>query len=359
MTCETAQSKPQHAGDKRSLLWLGSTVVLLHVLGWGALLVFVLPQSSSGVNTSVVLGLAVSAYVLGIRHAFDADHIVAIDNATRRLISAGGRPLSVGFWFALGHSTVVMVAVVLLVFGLDAFAGHLFAEDSSVRQIADVWGATVSGLFLVLMGALNLSSINGLRKVRQGLRSGRSVEGELADQLDNRGVLNRLLRPLARLVDRPSKMYPIGVLFGLGLDTAASVGVFVIAGASVPGLSSYAVLVLPLLFMAGMALFDTADGVLMNGLYRWSSFDPHRLVSYNLIVTGISVLIAFLVGGTGLAAVIVHQWAPDGGLEAAVSAVDLPFLGVILVAGFALIWIVASPFSSRWARTTRKASQWT
>jgi len=353
VTCETAHGGALRADDKRSLVWIGTTVVLLHVLGWGTFLVLVLPeQSRPGASSSVVLGLAVSAYVLGIRHAFDADHIVAIDNATRRLIASGRRPLSVGFWFALGHSTVVTAAVVLLVFGIGAFSGHLSAEDSTVRQIADVWGATVSGLFLVMMGALNLSSVNGLRRVRRGLRSGRSAQGELEDHLDNRGVLNRLLRPLARLVDRPSKMYPIGALFGLGLDTAASVGVFVIAGLSIPGLSSYAVLVLPLLFTAGMALFDTADGVLMNGVYRWASFDPHRMVSYNLIVTGISVLIAFLVGGTGLASVIVHQWAPNGGLETAVTAIDLPFLGVILVAGFALIWIIASPFSSRRARTT-------
>ena len=350
MTCETAHGRILHADDRRSLVWIASTVVLLHVLGWGTFLVLML-RERPGVNTSVVIGLAVSAYVLGIRHAFDTDHIVAIDNATRRLIAAGRRPLSVGFWFALGHSTVVMVAVVLLVFGIDVFAGRLFAEDSTVRQIADVWGTTLSGLFLVMMGALNLSSVNGLRKVRRDLRSGQPAQGELEDHLDDRGVLNRLLRPLARLVDRPSKMYPIGVLFGLGLDTAASVGVFVIAGASIPGLSSYAVLVLPLLFTAGMALFDTADGVLMNGVYRWASFDPHRKVSYNLIVTGISVLVAFLVGGTGLASVFVHQWAPDGALETAVTAVDLRFLGVILVAGFALIWIIASP-SSRRERTT-------
>ena len=336
-----------HPDEKRSLLGIGVTVVLLHVAGWGTLFILVLPdQSSSGGNTAFLLGLAVSAYVLGIRHAFDVDHIAAIDNATRRLISFGRRPVSVGFWFALGHSTVVMTSVILLVIGIDAFTGSISDGGSGLRQITEVWGATVSGVFLMLMGALNLSSLTGLRKVLRSIRSGQFVESELEGHLNNRGMFNRLLHPLFRLIDTPSKMYPIGLLFGLGLDTAASViSLFVIAGVLTPALTWYAVLVLPILFTAGMTLFDSADGIFMNRVYRWAAVDPYRKVYYNLIVTGVSVFVAFFIGGTGLMSVITHLLGTRGGLPKALSAIDLNVLGVVLIVIFALVWISTSLWS--------------
>ena len=320
---------------------MGAAVVALHMIGWGTLFLLVLPDlARSGGNTAVLLGLAVSAYLLGVRHAFDADHIVAIDNATRRLVAAGRRPVSVGFWFALGHSTVVLVSVVLLVLGINAFAGSLTNEGSALRQTTGVWGAAVSGVFLILMGALNLSSLKGLRQVLRDLRSGRFVESELDGHLDNRGVVNRLLRPMSRLVDRPWKMFPIGVLFGLGLDTAASISLFVFAGVSTPNLPWYAVLVLPVVFMAGMALFDSADGILMNHVYQWASVDPLRKVHYNLIVTGVSVFVAFFVGGIGLMSMLTDLAVGRGTVDL-FTAGDLNFLGAILIGVFALAWLSA------------------
>ncbi|TDW29850.1 high-affinity nickel-transport protein [Cryobacterium psychrophilum] len=330
-----------HPAEKRSLLGMGAAVVALHLIGWGTLFLLVLPNlARSGGNTAVLLGLAVSAYLLGVRHAFDADHIVAIDNTTRRLVAGGRRPVSVGFWFALGHSTVVLISVVLLIVGINAFAGSLADEGSALRQITGVWGAAISGAFLILMGALNLSSLKGLRQVLRDVRSGRFVQSELDGHLDNRGLINKILRPMSRLVDTPWKMFPIGVLFGLGLDTAVSVSLFVFAGVLTPGLPWYAAMVLPVVFMAGMTLFDSADGILMNHVYRWASADPLRKVYYNLIVTGVSVFVAFLVGGMGLMSMLTDLGIGGRTLDV-FAAVDLNFLGVFLIGVFAMIWLSA------------------
>ncbi len=328
-----------HPAEKRSLLGMGAAVGALHLIGWGALFAFILPDlARSGGNPAVLLGLSVSAYLLGVRHAFDADHIVAIDNTTRRLVAAGRRPVSVGFWFALGHSTVVLVSVVLLVLGITAFAGGLADEGSALRQITGIWGAAVSGLFLILMGALNLSSLKGLRQVLRDIRTGRFVQSELDGHLDNRGLINKILRPMSRLVDAPWKMFPIGVLFGLGLDTAASISLFVFAGVLTPNLPWYAAMVLPVVFMAGMALFDSADGILMNHVYRWASTDPLRKVYYNLIVTGVSVFVAFFVGGMGLMSMLTDLGV-GGGAAGHIAAIDLNSLGAILIGVFALAWL--------------------
>lgn len=321
---------------------MGAVVGALHLVAAGALFGFVLPDlARSGGNTAVLLGLAVSAYLLGVRHAFDADHIVAIDNTTRRLVAAGRRPVSVGFWFALGHSTVVLVSVLLLVLGINTFAGGLADEGSALRQISGVWGAAISGLFLILMGTLNLSSLRGLRQVLRDVRAGRFVQSELDGHLDNRGLINKLLRPMSRLVDAPWKMFPIGVLFGLGLDTAASISLFVFAGVLTPNLPWYAAMVLPVVFMAGMALFDSADGILMNHVYRWASTDPLRKVYYNLIVTGVSVFVAFFVGGMGLMSMLSDLGVGGGTLDL-VRAIDLNSLGAILIGVFALAWLAGA-----------------
>lgn len=321
---------------------MGVVVLALHVTGWGALIGVVLPAvGAAGGNPALVAGLAASAYALGIRHAFDADHIAAIDNATRRLVAAGRRPMTVGFWFALGHSTVVASAVVLLLAGMDAFAGSLRDEGSGLRQSTSIWGGTVSGLFLLLTGVLNLSSLRGMGSALGSARSGQLSEWEVAGHLERRGVLARILRPLARLVDRPWKMYPTGLLFGLGLDTAASISLFV-AGALTPGLPRFAVLVLPLLFTAGMALFDSADGVFMNRVYRRAAVDPYRKVYYNLVVTAVSVLVAFFVGATGLAAVAAELFGVRTGPLEALATLDIRFLGVALVIFFAAVWLFAA-----------------
>lgn len=325
-----------HTEEKRSLIGISATVALLHLVGWGVLLGVVIPeQVRFGGNASTVLALAVSAYVLGVRHALDADHIVAIDNVTRRLISLGRRPISVGLWFALGHSTIVVVCVILIVVGIDVFAGSLLDDDSILRDISGMWGATVSGLFLILLGVLNLSALKGLRSMLKSARPGKYLESDLEEHLSHRGLYSKILQPLLKIIDKPIKMYPVGLVFGLGLDTAASVSLFVVGAAMMHDISWYGALVLPLLFTSGMTLFDSVDGILMNRVYRWASIDPYRKVYYNLVVTSVSVAVAFLVGGVGLISVLVDLGNPMANF------IDLKYVGVTLIAAFGLFWISA------------------
>ncbi len=332
-----------HPEEKRSLLGIAATVAVLHAAGWGALFGFVLPQQqAAGGNAGGLLALGLGAYALGIRHAFDADHIAAIDNATRRMVGAGRRPLTTGLWFALGHSSVVVAAVVLLLLGTDAFAGALADEGSALRRLSAVWGGLVSGFFLILVGVLNLSAFRGLRGMLRRARSGELPDAELDIHLERRGLLVRVLRPLAGLIDRPVKMYPVGFLFGLGLDTAASVVVFVVAAGMMSGLPPYSVLVMPALFTAGMALFDSADGVLMHRVYRWASESPYRKLRYNLVVTAVSVLVAFVVGGTGLLTVASDLAGESGGPLSLIAGLNLEYLGIGLVLLFFLLWAAAA-----------------
>src|SRR6266567_941952 len=248
-----------------------AVIIALHVLGWGLLTLALLRgnyQISAGKAFGV--GTGVLAYTFGMRHAFDADHIAAIDNTTRKLVSEGKRPLSVGFFFSLGHSSVVFVLAVLLNFGIRSLDSQVRASNSALQHVTSVVGTLVSATFLFLIAALNAVILVGILRFVRELRSGAYSEAELDEQLDNRGLMMRFLGPLARKVDAPWRMYPIGVLFGLGFDTATEVALLVLAGtAVVGGLPFYAILSLPILFAAGMSLFDTADGCFMNFAYDW------------------------------------------------------------------------------------------
>jgi nickel/cobalt transporter (NiCoT) family protein len=327
--------------DKRTLISVGSVVGALHLVGWGGLLAVILPaQQAAGGNVGLVLGLAVSAYTLGVRHAFDADHIAAIDNATRQLIAQGRRASSTGFWFALGHSTVVVLAVLTLTLGVTTFAADIVHEDSTLRQVTGIWGGAVSGVFLLTAGLLNLPALRTLNRMRRANTPEAHNQAELEHVLEHRGVLHRLLRPLSRIVSRPTRMYPIGFLFGLGLDTAASVSLFVLAGTVGPGLHGYTVLVLPVLFTAGMTLFDTTNGIMTSRVYRSASSNPHRSVTFNLAITGVSVAIAFIVGGVGLLSVMIELLGTTESPLRVVQTLDLNFLGVTTAVVFALVLII-------------------
>lgn len=337
--------------EKRSLLGSGATVALLHLVGWGVLLGIVIPeQVRSGGDTSTVLALAVSAYFLGLVHALDVDHIVAIDNVTRRLISLGRRPISVGFWFALGHSTIVLVSVVLIVVGIEGFAGTLLNDNSILRGISGVWGPAVSGLFLILLGFLNLSALKGLRSMRKIDRSHRHSEIELERNLSHRGLLSRIWQPLLRIIDKPIKMYPVGLVFGLGLDTAASISLLVVGGLVIDDLVWYGALVLPILFASGMTLFDSLDGIVMSRVYRGVTMDPDRKLQYNLIVTSVSVAVAFLVGGAVLISMLFELVNPGIGF------IDLEYWGFALVTFFCLVCISALLWSR--IRDSRSRVPW-
>ncbi|WP_136612131.1 HoxN/HupN/NixA family nickel/cobalt transporter [Sinomonas albida] len=333
-------------------------VLTLHLAGWGLLAMLVLPALlGGGASPAMLAGLAVSAYALGVRHAFDADHIAAIDNATRRLVAAGQRPVSVGFWFALGHSTVVLGAVALVLAGVDAFSHRLADEDSALRQGASLWGSAVSGVFLLLAGALNLPSLRGMGSVLVRARGGAVDTADLERCLGSRGILFRALGPLARLVDAPWKMYPTGFLFGLGLDTAASVGLLA-AGALSPGMPPLAALALPLLFTAGMTLSDSADGIAMNRIYRWASADTVRKAAYNLAVTAVSIAVAFLVGAVGLASAAAQLFGVRSGPLAALAGLDTGLIGMVLVAVFAAFGLYALARSSRRAAAPALGAEW-
>jgi high-affinity nickel-transport protein len=320
-----------------------AAVIGLHVVGWGLLTLAVLNgnyQASAGKAFGV--GTGVLAYTLGMRHAFDADHIAAIDNTTRKLVGDGKRPLSVGFFFSLGHSSVVFILAILLNFGIRALNRQVHNDNSTLHGVTSVVGTSVSGTFLYLIAALNVVILIGIIKVFREMRSGKFSDAELEEQLAKRGLMNRLLGPLNKRVDTPWKMYPIGLLFGLGFDTATEVAFLVLAGTAViSGLPFYALLSLPFLFAAGMSLFDTADGCFMNFAYDWAFARPVRKVYYNLTITGLSVFVAFFIGTIEILGLIGKQAHLTGDFWQFMAAFDLNKAGYVIVGVFVVTWVVA------------------
>jgi high-affinity nickel-transport protein len=336
--------------DWTSLGGMYGFIVALHVIGFGILLGLVVPQhyKIGGDHPVFTVGVGVLAYTFGLRHAFDADHIAAVDNTTRKLMAddaATGnthKPLSVGFWFSLGHSTIVFALAFLLSVGVKALAGPVENDNSALHSISGVIGASVSGVFLWILGIVNFAVLMGIIKVFREMRSGVYNEEELEEQLNKRGFMNRFLNGLTRSVRKPWHIYPIGVLFGLGFDTATEVGLLVLAGGvAALNLPFYSILVLPILFAAGMCLMDTTDGVFMNAAYGWAFARPVRKVFYNITITAISVLVALVIGTIELIGVIAHQAKITSGPISAIAAIPLDYAGYGIVALFFLAWIVA------------------
>jgi high-affinity nickel-transport protein len=294
-----------------------------------------------GDHTLFEVGLAITAFTLGIRHAFDADHIAAIDNTTRKLSAEGKESVSVGFWFALGHSTVVLVAVSLLAAGLNVLAANISDDGSTFLTFAGTWGIVVSGLFLLAIGAINLSALRTVWRVFRRMRHDEFDEAQLEKDLEARGVMNRILGPLARKVDAPWKMYPIGVLFGLGFDTATTIGLFVVGGTAALTAPWYVVLVLPILFAGGMTLIDTLDSVVMKNAYEWAYARPVRKVYYNLTITAMSVAVAFLVGGVGLIGLVADWLRVHSGPVAWIGSLDVENFGFVIVGVILATWLSA------------------
>jgi high-affinity nickel-transport protein len=319
-----------------------AVVVGLNVSGW-LLLALAVGGHYHITNTEIFgFGTGILAYTLGMRHAFDADHIAAIDNTTRKLVSDGKRPLSVGFFFSLGHSSVVFVLAILLNFGIRALDDQVKNGNSGLHNVTSVIGTGVSGMFLYIIALLNVIILVGILKVFREMRNGRYNDQELEAQLDKRGLMNRFLGPIARRADAPWKMYPIGVLFGLGFDTATEVALLVLAGSAVvSGLPFYAILSLPLLFAAGMCLFDTIDGCFMNFAYDWAFAKPIRKVYYNLTVTGLSVFVAFFVGTVEILGLIGQEYNLSGGFWSFMGNFDINKAGFVIVGIFIITWIAA------------------
>jgi nickel/cobalt transporter (NiCoT) family protein len=338
------------ARDRRSLGGMFGFIVLLHVVGFGVLFGIVVPKHLhlGGDHPVFTVGVGVLAYTFGLRHAFDADHIAAIDNATRKLLADNTaktnprKPLSLGFWFSLGHSTIVFLLTFFLSIGVKALAGQVENDNSGLHSVTGIVGASVSGAFLWVLGILNFVVLLGIIKVFRDMRRGIYDEKALEEQLNKRGFMNRFLNGLTKSVRKPWHIYPIGVLFGLGFDTATEVGLLVLAGgAAAFSLPWYSILILPILFAGAMCLMDTVDGVFMNAAYGWAFAKPVRKVFYNITITAISVAVALIIGTIELVSVLVDQANITSGPIAAIGNIPLDYAGYGIVGLFFVSWVVA------------------
>ena len=290
----------------------------------------------------VLLGTAFLAYTFGLRHAVDADHIAAIDNVTRKLMQEGKRPISVGFFFSLGHSTIVVVASVVVYLTATVVATQL----DTVRSFSEIVGTSISAFFLIAIALVNILILRGVWQTFQKVRKGGGYTDQSPDMLlRGGGIMARIFRPLFRMISRPWHMYPIGVLFGLGFDTATEVALLGISAAAAgKGLSVAAMTVFPVLFTAGMTLVDTTDGMLMVGAYGWAFMNPIRKLYYNLTITFVSVIVALLVGGIEAMGLLKDQLNLTGGFWDFIGNLNDNFgaLGFVIIGVFALTWVASA-----------------
>jgi high-affinity nickel-transport protein len=314
------------------LLGFGGAVAVLHLLGWGLFMYY------SRANPSLA-GLGTLAYTFGMRHAFDADHIAAIDNTTRKFLQEGKRSLGVGFFFSLGHSTIVFS----LVAGLSVAAKTVNSKIPSFQDYGGYVGASVSGTFLWIIGILNLLVLLDIVRIFRDMRRGSYDKEQLEQRLLDRGFMNRFfLGRLARRIRSSWQMYPLGVLFGLGFDTATEVGLLALAaGVATHHVPFLAVISLPLLFAAGMSLMDTADGAFMSQAYGWAFSNPIRKVYYNITVTSLSVAVALVIGTIELLQVAATKFGLDSGFWAFLNNLDFGMIGYGIVGLFVLTWVLS------------------
>jgi len=320
-------------GELRRLAGFFGSVGLLHLLGWGLLLAY-------GASHPGFVWLGGVAYMLGLRHAFDADHISAIDNTTRRLLQGGQKPIGVGFFFSLGHSTVVFVVAVALGLAVKWIVQGVVGDGGELRSIGGAIGTSVSGAFLVLIGILNLLVLVDLIRVYRRMRNGEYDRQGLEHELTAGGLMTRIFGRLFRVIEHSWQMYPIGFLFGLGFDTASEVAFLAVsAGAAAQGLPFAAIISLPLIFAAGMSLMDTMDGAFMSKAYSWAFSSPIRKVFYNLTITSLSVFVALFIGVVELMQILTQVLGLHGAFFDQVARFN--FLGVagyVIVAAFVITW---------------------
>ncbi len=325
-------------------------IIGLHAVGFVLLFAAVSGHYRLSTKETFGIGTGMLAYTLGLRHAFDADHISAIDNTTRKLMAEGKRPLSVGFFFSLGHSSVVFFLAVLLNFGIRALNAQVKGNSSSLHHYTGLIGTLVSGAFLYLIAVLNVFVLVSIVQVFLEMRRGRYDQEELERQLNSRGLMNRFFGPMARRIDASWKMYPVGFLFGLGFDTATEVALLVLSGTAVAsGLPFWAVLCLPILFAAGMCLLDTIDGSFMNFAYGWAFSKPVRKVYYNITITALSVGVALVIGTIELLSVLGSQLNLTGGIWNWTKDFNINHAGYIIGGLFVATWVVALSVW-RWGR---------
>jgi nickel/cobalt transporter (NiCoT) family protein len=352
-------------GQRRTVLMMGAVVLGLHAVGFLLLLAVVAPHHYRlGNSGGFAIGTGLTAYTLGLRHAFDADHIAAIDNTTRKLMGEGKRPLSVGFFFSLGHSTVVFLLAFVFAAGIKALSGPVRNPGSQLHNVTSWIGAGVSGVFLYAIAALNVVILWGIVKVFLQMRHGGCDERRLEQDLAASGPMSRIFGRFTRTITAPWQMYPIGLLFGLGFDTASEVALlFLAAGAAGAGLPFYAILCLPVLFAAGMSLLDTIDGSFMNFAYGWAFSKPVRKVFYNMTITGLSAAIALVIGTIEIVGLLADKLDGHGAFWAWWENVDMNTVGMIVVGMFVATWVLAlsiwrfGRIEERWAADVTDARQ--
>lgn len=320
-------------------------ILALNGFGWGLFVLAVLPHQFHYAKLGAGLGVAFTAWTLGARHAFDADHISAIDNVTRKFMADGKRPLATGFFFALGHSAVVVAVGVGITVAAKAVFGAVVDPNSTYETVGGTLGTLTAAGFLYLIAALNLIVLSGIAKVFHNMRRGEYDEEELERQLQARGLMYRFFGRFMRSINHTWQMFFVGNVFGIGFDTATEVVLLAAtAYAATSGLPFYAVLALPLLFAGGMTLFDTLDGCFMNFAYGWAFARPVRKVYYNLVITGLSIAAAFLIGTVEILGVLSGEWHLSGGFWNFMADFDINKAGFAIAGLFVATWIVALAF---------------
>ncbi len=348
----TKQSLREHLKFSRdeipSLIGILSVVIFLHVSGWGLFIHYNSnPAYSSLTNSSGALiyaGAGALAYSFGLRHAFDADHIAAIDDTTRLMLAKGKKPLAVGLFFSLGHSTIVMALCVGV-----AFAAKKAAEfQKDFAETGGIIGASVSTLFLYLVGILNLVILIGIIKVWKQAKTGKFSHEHLTQLLNERGLMRRIFRGAFKNgFDKSWQLYPVGVLFGLGFDTATEVALLALSATAAVGtvggtLPPLAIIALPLIFAAGMSLMDSLDGIFMTKAYSWAFTSPLRKIYYNITTTGLSIFVAFVIGTIQLIGVLAQKTSIDNYQPfTLIAEIDLNRVGYFIVASFVGAWLLS------------------
>ncbi len=338
-------------------------VVAVNAAGWGIFVFAIAPHHFRYKGLGIGLGVALTAWSLGARHGFDADHISAIDNTTRKLMADGGRPLGAGFFFALGHSSVIVVVGAGLCVAARAVFGAIVDPSSAYETTGGVVGTCLAAGFLYLIAALNLVVLAGIVKVFRRMRRGAFDEAELERQLQARGLMYRFFGRFMRSITKTWHMFFVGAVFGIGFDTATEVLLLAAtATAATQGLPWYAVLSLPLLFAGGLTIFDTLDGFFMNFAYGWAFARPVRKVYYNLVITGLSVAVALLIGTIELASVLSDRLDLHGGFWDLTANFDVNEAGYVVVGLFVTVWLVAVGYwkaarvEARWSTETARGA---
>ncbi len=348
----TRWTKVLTRGEWMRLGGFGSGVLFPHLLGWGLFLYYAR-------HNPALAGLGSLAYTFGLRHAFDADHIAAIDNTTRKFLQDGKRSMGVGFFFSLGHSTIVFS----LAAGLAIAAKTVNSKIPGFQNVGGYIGASVSGTFLLLIGLLNLVVLLDVLGVFRQMKRGHYNEQKLEEALQSQGLMSRFfLKRVGDKIDRSWKMYPLGVLFGLGFDTATEIGLLAIAaGVATHNVPFLAIISLPIIFAASMSLMDTADGAFMSHAYGWAFSKPVRKVYYNITITGLSVAVALVIGGIELLSILADELGISSGPLATLAGLDLNYVGYAIVGLFVLTWVVAlvvwryGRIEEKWSANLRQA----